>query len=109
MENFFTQRFVQAWPSGLGQWWSPLEGFKSCVDVALGDRGQWWPGQRLEWLDSMLLEGFSSPNNSVIPQVQPHLISCVDLLFLALFPMVQLVYRAYACTLWSFLPQSLLQ
>lgn len=43
------------------------EGFNSSVDVALGVSGGL--GRAGEWLDLIALEGFSSPNHSLIP---PH-------------------------------------
>lgn len=43
-----------------------LEGFESHVDVAPGDVGQWCLGCAGKWFDSMILDNFSSLNDSVI-------------------------------------------
>lgn len=44
----------------------PYMGSKKCVDVALRDMVSDGFGSAEEWLDSMVFEGFSNPNHSMV-------------------------------------------
>ena len=66
-KHFFLERVVMQWHSCPGWWCSPLsmEVFKNHVDVALRDVVSGHGGGGLR-LDKVILEGFSSFNDSMI-------------------------------------------